>query len=201
MFVADHGEMVGDHHLWRKTYAYEGSARVPMIVRWGERVLSAKRGQVLPQLTELRDVVPRFLDAAGVKPPPGVEGRSLLDPIRGNTAGWRTQLDLEHSTCYWKEQAWTALTDGTTKYIYHAYAGLQQLFNLADDPTELSDLSADPAHAKVRADWRRRMVKCLAVRGPRWVKNGDLALRKAAMHHGVHFPAPGQRDATTLPAE
>jgi arylsulfatase A-like enzyme len=34
VFTADHGDMLGDHHLWRKTYAYESSTRIPMIVRW-----------------------------------------------------------------------------------------------------------------------------------------------------------------------
>jgi arylsulfatase len=199
VFVSDHGEMAGDHHLYRKTYAYEGSARVPLIVRWGERVLSAARGQVLPQLAELRDLVPTFLDAAGVTPPPTLDGRSLLDPIRGHTNGWRTQLDLEHSVCYWKESAWTALTDGAFKYIYHAFAGQQQLFHLPDDPGELNDLSTDPAHAATLAEWRQRMVAHLAIRGPKWVKDGDLALRKTAMHRGVHFPADVGANPATLP--
>jgi len=29
LFASDHGDMLGDHHLWRKTYAYEGSTRIP----------------------------------------------------------------------------------------------------------------------------------------------------------------------------
>lgn len=33
LFISDHGNMMGDHHLWRKTYAYEGSAHIPFIVR------------------------------------------------------------------------------------------------------------------------------------------------------------------------
>ena len=188
LFVSDHGEMAGDHHLWRKTYAYEGSARIPMILRWGDRVLTAPRGQVFTQLTELRDVLPTFLDAAGVRPPPHLQGRSLLDLVRGRSAGWRTQLDLEHSTCYFKESPWTALTDGTAKYIYHAYTGQQQLFDLSTDPTELTDLSADPAHAAALSAWRRKMVDHLAARGVHWVKDDDLTLRRSPMHYGVNFP-------------
>ena len=41
IFFSDHGDMLGDHHLWRKSYAYAGSARVPMMVRWPEGMLSA----------------------------------------------------------------------------------------------------------------------------------------------------------------
>ena len=33
-FTADHGDMLGDHYHWRKTYPYEGSAHIPYIVKW-----------------------------------------------------------------------------------------------------------------------------------------------------------------------
>ena len=32
-FVSDHGDMLGDHHLWRKTYAFEGSSAIPFIIK------------------------------------------------------------------------------------------------------------------------------------------------------------------------
>ena len=31
-FVADHGEMLGDHHWWAKSVGYEGSIRVPFVL-------------------------------------------------------------------------------------------------------------------------------------------------------------------------
>ncbi|MFR6202686.1 MAG: sulfatase-like hydrolase/transferase [Bacteroides fragilis] len=33
-YTADHGDMLGDHYHWRKTYAYEGSAKIPYIIKW-----------------------------------------------------------------------------------------------------------------------------------------------------------------------
>jgi arylsulfatase A-like enzyme len=189
LFVADHGDMLGDHHLWRKTFPYEGSTRIPMIVRWPDGILDAKRGQVLHQLVELRDVLPTFLDAAGIALPPAIEGKSMLDLIRGKTAGWRTQLDLEHSTCYFKENVWTGLTDGHFKYVFYAFTGEQQLFDIDADPDELNDLAPSSQYADALRTWRGRMIEHLKVRGPRWVKNGDLMLRPEEILHGDHFPA------------
>lgn len=189
VFVSDHGEMLGDHHLWRKTYAYEASSRVPLIVRWGENVLTARRGRRLPHLAELRDLLPTFLDAAGSAPTNALNGLSLLAPIRGETdTRWRTQLDLEHSACYWVESAWTGLTDGRFKYIYWSYTGRQQLFDLENDPTELHDLADDPSHANLLAAWRRKMIAHLAPRGEQWVKDGDLAQRAEPIHRSPNFP-------------
>ena len=45
LYFSDHGDMTGDHHLWRKSYAYEPSARIPMIVRWPDGLISAQRGR------------------------------------------------------------------------------------------------------------------------------------------------------------
>jgi len=195
LFTSDHGDMLGDHHLWRKTYAYEGSARVPMLIRWPKGLTSAKRGKVIAQCVELRDVLPTFLDAAGVQwDPVDFDGRSMIDLVRGKTAGWREFIDLEHSTCYWPENQWCALTDGHAKYIYGAVDGSEQLFDLDADPGETTDLAADPAHAhaKTLAKWRQRMVAHLAPRGEQWVKDGKLMLRKPGMVLGPHYPGRGR---------
>jgi len=189
LYTADHGDMTGDHHLWRKTYAYEASARIPMLARWPGEFLSAERGRALAQPVELRDVLPTFLDAAGAAADEKrFDGRSLLDLVRGKTAGWRPWIDLEHDVCYSPENHWNALTDGRFKYIYHAFDGRQQLFDLASDPGEVRDLADDPAHAAALRQWRGRMVAHLSERGPPFVVGGDLAPRPQRMLYSPNYP-------------
>ncbi len=189
LYIADHGDMTGDHHLWRKSYAYEASARVPMLVRWpGSMKLSAERGQLLSQPVELRDIAPTLLDAAGAKTPKSVDGRSLLDLVRGKVEGWREFIDLEHDICYSAENHWNALTDGRWKYVYHASDGHEQLFDLESDPGELRDLARDPARAAALKDWRERMVEHLAERGEKWVKDGSLVPRPRSIKHSPNYP-------------
>ncbi|HRT96602.1 MAG TPA: sulfatase-like hydrolase/transferase, partial [Planctomycetota bacterium] len=189
LFTSDHGDMTGDHHLWRKTYAYEASARIPMLIRWGSNFLDAKRGQVLHQPVELRDVLPTFLDTAGVEADPKrFDGRSMLDLVRGKTQGWREWIDLEHDVCYASENHWNALTDGRWKYIFHAMHGEQQLFDLAADPGELNDLASDPAHAATLRLWRERLIEHLGERGAPFLANGDLALRPRGLLYSPNYP-------------
>ncbi|MGQ9729860.1 MAG: arylsulfatase [Candidatus Zipacnadales bacterium] len=190
LFCSDHGDMLGDHHLWRKTYAYEGSARIPLLIRWPEGMISAARGQVQAEPVELRDILPTFLDAAGLPIEEGrFDGRSLLDLVRGNASGWREAIDLEHARCYWPENQWTGLTDGNYKYIYYAPTGQQELFDLRNDPGELHNLAQNPAYAALVGEWRRRMIEHLAERGEPYVMNGDLGLRPQAMLTGPNYPA------------
>ncbi|MBD3265687.1 arylsulfatase [bacterium] len=188
LFIADHGDMTGDHHMWRKSYAYEGSARIPMLMRWPKGMLAAKRGQVLANPVEIRDVFPTFLHAANAKPKHKLDGQSLLHLAAGDTKNWRDYLDLEHDVCYSTDNHWNALTDGRMKYIYHAKSGEEQLFDLDTDPGELHDLAKKPNHQSTLKTWRERMVDHLAERGETFVKNGKLTKRPKRQLLSPNYP-------------
>ncbi len=88
LFTSDHGDMQGDHNLWRKTYAYEGSARIPFIVV-PPPGSSEKNRSVAEEVVELRDVMPTLLEAAGVPVPSTVDGqkpRTSSERPRGRLA-------------------------------------------------------------------------------------------------------------------
>jgi len=162
VFTADHGEMLGDHHLFRKVYAYEGSARVPLIVRPADR--SAPR--VCDAPVALHDLYPTFLEAAGVAIPRRTEGRSLLGFCGegAERAECRDFVHGEHSACYHESNGMQFLTDGRIKYIWYTLSGREQLFDLTRDPDERRDLSADPSAADHLALWRQRLIEGLAPR-------------------------------------
>lgn len=112
-FVSDHGDMMGDHYHWRKTYPYEGSVHVPCIAKWPANVGGV--AEKIDNPVELRDVLPTFLDIAGATVPADMDGRPLLPLAKGTDTGWREYIDLEHATCYSHDNYWCALTDGKIK--------------------------------------------------------------------------------------
>lgn len=178
VFTADHGEMLGDHHLFRKTYAYEGSARIPMIVVPPE----GSTRQISDAPVSLEDVMPTLLEAAGIEIPKMVEGRSM-HPLLSSTAAesnWRAYVHGEHSPCYQEDMGMQFLTDGKEKYIWYTHTGEEQLFNLVDDPNELRDLSTNPASEERLLLWRGRMVAELAERSEDGLcANGQLIAGKS----------------------
>lgn len=161
VFTSDHGDMMGDHHLHRKTYAYEGSARVPFVVRYPAGC-DLPRG-TFEHVVGLQDVMPTILDAVGVEPPRGMTGQSVLDAVRGEP--WRKFIHGEHSPCYSVEEAMHYLTDGKEKYIWFPATGKEQLFDLQVDRAELHDISNSPDAADRVARWRQRLVQLLGQRG------------------------------------
>ncbi len=156
-FVSDHGELMGDHHLFRKTLPYEGSARVPLILA-GPPAAGIQRGAVCTEVAELRDVMPTLLDCAGLEIPAGVEGRSLLPLARGESLPWRPYLHGEHTTMGQSVQ-W--LTDGHEKYVWCSGNGAEQLFDLEHDPQEETDLTRMSGHEAQVRRWREVMIATL----------------------------------------
>lgn len=187
LYTSDHGDMLGDQHMWRKCRPYEGSARIPMIIRWPETLhLKSERGKIRTELVELRDIFPTFLDAAGIPKPSVMDGMSMLNILRGNK--WRQILDLEHAQIYEKDNAWVALTNRKYKYIYFTLTGQEQLFDIENDSGELNDLASSGKSEKLLKVWRERMVKHLSERGEPWVKDGKLAIQKESVPFGINHP-------------
>lgn len=188
-FVADHGDMLGDHHLWRKTYAYEGSAAIPFIVKLPESIQgNLKSGKEVDAPVELRDLLPTFLALNGRNIPEEMDGLSLLPLLEKEKAPWRKYIDIEHSTAYWADNYWCALTDGKVKYIWFFRTGQEQLFDLVKDPHELHDLSKTANAKKQLAAMRNAMAEHLQERGEEWVKDGKLVIRKKSLLYSPNYP-------------
>ncbi|WP_343953291.1 arylsulfatase [Nonomuraea longicatena] len=168
-FTSDHGEMMGDHHMFRKGVPYEGSARIPFIV--ADAPSRGGPASVADEVVELRDVMPTLLDLAGLPVPETVDGRSLAGHLRGEPGPRREYLHGEH--VYWG-QSLQWMTDGRTKYVWGSAKGVEQLFDLETDPHELRDLSGLPEHAATRALWRDRLARALEGREEGFVEDGEL---------------------------
>jgi arylsulfatase A-like enzyme len=196
LFIADHGDMLGDQNLWRKSYGYEQSAHIPMLMRLPASMNLKASGKSIDNPVELRDILPTVLDAAGASIPANVEGESLLELVRTQGKGWREYIDLEHDVCYSPTNHWSGLTDGKWKYLYHAQHGEEQLFHLEEDPNELKDLAAATEYEGQLKMWRARLVAHLEERGPAWVKDGKLVPRPEGLLHSPNFPGYASAEAT-----
>ena len=165
VFVSDHGDLQGDHHMWRKGQPYEGSARIPLIILPPASQKASR--PVADEPVSLMDVMPTLLDFAGIQAPPTVEGRSLAPLTRGAEKTFRSYLHGEHGHMHY-------VTDGRQKFIWFPYESREQFFDLESDPAECQNLIGDPLRQKEIGRWRDRLIKELAQRDCGWVKDGKL---------------------------
>jgi len=159
VFTSDHGEMLGDHHLWRKSLPYEGSAHVPFFIAW--RNLDLQPG-TCDGLVCLEDVVATVLDACGLPQPEAlagdIEGSSLMPVLRGAGDPLRERLFGECAGV----GAHQYLVEGKYKYCWFKRTGEEQLFDLEADPYERRDISGE--REPLLQGFRRRLAAHLAQR-------------------------------------
>ena len=188
-FTADHGDMMGDHNHWRKTYAYEGSSKIPFIVKLPKNMpVNLKSGSEVEAPVELRDFLPTFLDIAEAEIPAELDGRSVLPLMQEKDPEWRRWIDIEHAASYTRNNYWCALTDGKVKYIWFFLTGEEQLFDLQKDPKESVNLISSKKYKKVAHELRTAMAEHLSERGEEWVKDGKLVVRKGVMLYSPNYP-------------
>ncbi|MCW6661197.1 arylsulfatase [Aerococcaceae bacterium NML201209] len=177
LFTSDHGDQLGEHGLFRKGFAYQGSIHIPFIVYDPGNHIAPKDHlhSVVRDIVELRDVLPSLVDFAVSEQLSQVDGRSIKPLMLKETEvlDWRSYLHGEHllgrfSNHYILSLPW--------KYIWHSQTGMEQLFNLIDDPNEQVDLAADAAYAGQLASLRRTLIHELSERPEGFVREGQLVV-------------------------
>ena len=98
--------------------------------------------QAKPAGAYLFDIYPTLCDLIGADIPDSVEGRSLLPSLQGDDAG-RESLYFAYTECQ------RAVKQGQFKLIEYAVEGrdrVSQLFDVVNDPFEMTNLIDDLAH-------------------------------------------------------
>ncbi len=181
IFTSDHGDMLGDQNLWRKTYAYEPSAHIPFFIKLPKQSDSVVKRVSAP--VSLYDIMPTVLDFAGVDIPETVDGMSLLPLMRGETQKTRAYIHGEHSTCYSTEQEMQYVTDGNYKFIWFPRMGREQFFDLTKDRKEMNDLISSGEYKALVELWRGRLVSELAKRDAGLTDNDRLVNQAGKPFH------------------
>ncbi len=153
IYTADHGEMFGDHGMWLKRALLEGAARVPLIMAGP----GLPAGKIVDTPVSHVDLVATMLDLARAERSRELRGTSLLPLIAGTPNAGPRHVYAENHT----EGNCTGsflLRKGDWKYIYFSYYGQNLLFNLHDDPGELTNLAGMPATASIERELRDAMT-------------------------------------------
>jgi N-acetylglucosamine-6-sulfatase len=135
--------------------------RVPMVVHCPELI---KAGTVMEQMVANIDIAPTILEAAGLKPPADIDGRSFLPLVAGRSTPRRDKLLYEY---YWEwnfPMTPTIHAIRTDRYKYIRPYGVwdvEELYDLKSDPHEIVNLFRDPKHAQTVGELKQQMFAML----------------------------------------
>ncbi len=153
IYVSDHGEMAGEHGMWRKSNFYEQSARIPMLISWPGELPTGRRVREVVSLVDLIATLVDLTDAPTVAP---LDGDSLLALARGNAKDWKDSAFSEY-LAHGVVRPMAMLRRGRFKLNY-SLDDPPELYDLESDPGEFTDLAADPAHAATREALRNELL-------------------------------------------
>jgi N-acetylglucosamine-6-sulfatase len=151
IYTSDNGFLFGDHHPIGKTAAYEGSIKVPLLMRGPGIPERETRDQLVNNL----DLTATILDLAGAKPGIPLDGKSLKPLFADAKAPWRSAILIESPVTRFERAAnrYAGVRTTTKKYVKYD-GGFEELFDLAADPHELRNKAQDPAYASDLATLR-----------------------------------------------
>ena len=149
VLTSDHGDEFLEHgSLYHNNLLIEELIHVPLIV-WSTRGLEPRR---IGDLARHVDVLPTLARWAGVDPPAGIRGRSLLATIRGGAPTGVTESIAEGDFC-------TALVTPRWKRMCVETTRTCALYDLPADPGARRDVSAQ--HPDTAAALRERIDRYL----------------------------------------
>lgn len=145
IFTSDNGFFWNEHRLGDKRAAYEESIRIPLVMRYPALI---NAGSVIKPMVLNIDIAPTVLELAGAQPVEGMHGRSLVPLLKDQQAKWRTSVLLHY---YLEEKypnipTWQSVRTDNWKYIHYPdHPGMDELYDLQQDPHELTNRINDPA--------------------------------------------------------
>ncbi len=148
IYTSDQGFFLGEHNFYDKRFMYEEALRMPFLIRWPEKI---KPGSVSKGMILNVDFAPTLLDAAGVKTPADMQGRSFLPLLEGRTPpGWRTAMYYRYyHPGHHNVAAHYGIRTDRYKLIYFNKLDQWELYDLRKDPREMRNVYSDPAYAKI----------------------------------------------------
>jgi arylsulfatase A-like enzyme len=145
VFTSDNGLLLGEHGLTGKWLMYEEAIRTPLVVVWPE-MPAERRGSRAGQMALNVDIAPTLLEAAGVRAPARMQGRSLRPLVLGERVAWRSEWFFEHHLFWPGIPVSEGVRRARWKYVRYVFEEpiYEQLFDLEADPFEEHDVLHTP---------------------------------------------------------
>lgn len=148
IYVSDHGDMLGEHNVWKKGKFYEGSVKVPMIIRWP----GIFTNRIVKENVNLCDLYATICELTGIPIPQGIDSRSLVSLMNGENTKWNNETISQFK----RNQVMIKVDN--LKYQYYGEQYPEVLFDLKRDPSEVRNYINYPEYKERTKAFRQRLA-------------------------------------------
>jgi arylsulfatase A-like enzyme len=155
--TSDHGYFLGEYRLFDKRLMHEPSIRVPLMIRYPQRIPA---GTVRNEQVLDIDLAPTFLELAGVPIPAHMQGKSVLPLAKHSDPEFRKEWYYEYFEWPNPEAVRPHRGVRTERHKLIHYVSEPQEFELYDlkaDPGETNNLYGRPEAAALQKDLLARL--------------------------------------------
>ena len=199
IFTSDHGEMLGHHGLFgQDAVLYDDVIRIPLIARPPGGLGRLHHSD---RLVSHVDLVPTTVRWCGGEPPAAAQGTDAGDLLRGGSAPVHDGVVAAYHSANWTDPITPMRAWVTDRWKYVATLdGTDELYDLAADPLETTNVVAHPAHRDTLTTMQRSLQAWQRETGDTWPdvvrpSPQDQALRQqeAAKPERRQRPSPRER--------
>ncbi len=157
IYMSDQGFYLGEHGWFDKRFMYEESFRTPMLMKYPGKI---KAGTKSDAMVMNLDIAPTMLEAAGVKIPQEMQGKSMLPVLEGKKGQERESIYY-----HYYENGEHAVSPHfgikTKRYKlirFYKRVNSWELFDLKNDPQELHNLYSNSKYKKTMKDLKGKLM-------------------------------------------
>jgi len=157
IYTSDQGFYLGEHGWFDKRFMYEQSFRTPLIVKWPKLI---KAGSVNNDMVMNLDLGETLLDAAQVKIPADMQGKSMLPVWKGQTPDdWRKYVYYHYYESGGEHNVAKHIGVRSDRYklIYYYENKDWELYDLQKDPSELHNIYNDAAYTQIQQNLKKQL--------------------------------------------
>ena len=157
VYTSDQGFYLGEHGWFDKRFMYEESLRTPLLIRYPKEI---KPGTEIAQLVQNLDFAPTLLDFAGVDASEGMQGESFRNLVNGTSKEFRDAIYYTYYEYPAEHMVKRHYGIATDRYkLIHFYYDIDEweLYDLEEDPNEMTNVYDDPSYSAIRSDLHKRL--------------------------------------------
>ncbi len=157
IYTGDQGFYLGEHGMYDKRFMYEEGLRMPFLVRWPDVV---KAGSTSDGMILNVDFAPTMLEAAGLDPLEGSQGRSFIQLLQGEVPDdWRNSMYYRYYYSHFETEPHYGVRTMTHKLIYYNRLDQWELYDLEEDRSEMNNLYENPDYMEITENLKSEMYR------------------------------------------